>query len=244
MAQCKHHREPRPQRICKPVPRGFTLIELMVAIMVMALLAVLSWRGLDGMSRAQAQTQQRSDQVLALQAGLGQWTSDLNALVQLPQQNAIDWDGRVLRITRNNSVAPAEGIFVAAWTRRADGGSGQWLRWQSPPLRTRGELQEAWAKAALWAQNPGDEEKRKEVAIGPLDDWQIFYFRADAWTNPLSSDAATATAAPQAGAPAAAPGVAAIPDGVRLSITLPQGEALAGKIVLDWVRPTVGGGKS
>ena len=32
--------------------RGFTLIELLVAIAVMALMAILSWRGLDGMSRA------------------------------------------------------------------------------------------------------------------------------------------------------------------------------------------------
>ena len=30
--------------------RGFTLIELLVAITIMALLAVLSWRGLDGMA--------------------------------------------------------------------------------------------------------------------------------------------------------------------------------------------------
>ena len=40
---------------------GFTLIELMVAISIMALMAVLSWRGLDGMTRAQALTSQRSD---------------------------------------------------------------------------------------------------------------------------------------------------------------------------------------
>ena len=36
--------------------RGFTLIELLVAIAVMALIAILSWRGLDGMVRAQEQT--------------------------------------------------------------------------------------------------------------------------------------------------------------------------------------------
>ncbi|MGH6628041.1 MAG: PulJ/GspJ family protein, partial [Burkholderiaceae bacterium] len=47
-------------------PSGFTLIELLVAISVMALLAVLSWRGLDGMARAQAQTRQRADEVLSL----------------------------------------------------------------------------------------------------------------------------------------------------------------------------------
>ena len=42
---------------------GFTLIELMVAIAVMALLAIMSWRGLDGMSRAHEQNRARGDAV-------------------------------------------------------------------------------------------------------------------------------------------------------------------------------------
>ena len=33
--------------------RGFTLIELLVALAAMAVMAGLSWRGLDGMLRAQ-----------------------------------------------------------------------------------------------------------------------------------------------------------------------------------------------
>ena len=50
--------------------RGFTLIELLVAISILAVMAVLSWRGLEGMTRAVAQTRERSDQLLTLQAGL------------------------------------------------------------------------------------------------------------------------------------------------------------------------------
>jgi general secretion pathway protein J len=33
-------------------PRGFTLIELLVAITILAIVAVLGWRGLDGIVRA------------------------------------------------------------------------------------------------------------------------------------------------------------------------------------------------
>ena len=55
--------------------RGFTLIELLVAIAVMALMAMLSWRGLEGMSRAQSQLQIHADDALALQVGLSQWRS-------------------------------------------------------------------------------------------------------------------------------------------------------------------------
>ena len=221
---------------------GFTLIELLVAISIMAVMAVLSWRGLDGMTRAQAQTQQRSDELLTLQAGLAQWAADLDALIQLPQVNAIDWDGRVLRMTRTSAAATADGILVVAWSRRNVDGTGQWLHWQSPPLHARGELMDAWAKAALWGQNPGDEEKKREVVITPLEDWQIFYFRSDAWTNPLSSDGSTTPANPVAAAQGAPN--ASVPDGVRLVLTLPPGQALSGKLTRDWVRPTVGGGKS
>ena len=59
---------------------GFTLIELLVAISLMALMAALAWRGLDGMTRAQSQMRQQADDVLALQAGLVQWGADLDAL--------------------------------------------------------------------------------------------------------------------------------------------------------------------
>ena len=50
-------------------PRGFTLIELLVALSLVAVIAVLSWRGIDAMARAQQSTQQHTDEVLALQAG-------------------------------------------------------------------------------------------------------------------------------------------------------------------------------
>lgn len=223
---------------------GFTLIELMVAIAVMALLAMLSWRGLDGMTRVQSQTQAKTDGVLALQAGLAQWQTDLDALTQQPQItgfNALDYDGQVLRLTRRYAedatvaaagAAVGESIRVVAWSQRDVNGKSQWLRWQSEPLRTRAELLAAWLQAAQWAKSPGDTEKRREVAIAAIDRWQIYYYRNDAWSNALSSaDGATGSAQ------------AALPDGVRLVLTLSAGQALAGNITRDWVRPTLGGGK-
>ena len=146
---------------------GFTLIELLVALAAMALMAGLSWRGLDGMIRAKTQIEQRADAVLALQAGLTQWTADLDALLSLPQTQTLDWDGRGLRIVRRSTARPGDGVLVVAWSRRSINGVDQWLRWQSPPQYTRGELQTAWARAAQWAQNPGDAEKRDEVRITP-----------------------------------------------------------------------------
>ena len=226
--------------------KGFTLIELLVAIGILALMAGISWRGLDGMTRAQTQTQQRADALLTLQAGLAQWGADLDALVQLPQTPALDWDGRGLRLTRRSTAAPGDGLLVVAWARRSIDGSGQWLRWQSPPLTQRADLQAAWAKAGQWAQNPGDEEKRFEVRITPMDQWQVFYFRGSTWSNPLSSDASAPASAlvPGSDTPAPPSPNLTLPDGVRLVLTLPASEALNGTLTRDWVRPTLGGGKS
>ena len=214
---------------------GFTLIELLVAISLMALMTVLSWRGLDGMTRAQAQMQQHSDSVLTLQAGLAQWGADLDAQALQPNTPSLEWDGRALRILRHGTATPGEGLTVVAWSRRTIGDSGQWLRWQSPPVTTRAQLQLAWQKAALWGQNPSDEDRKREVRIVPLDSWQIFYYRGDAWSNPLSSAGAA-----MPGKPADTP---LTPDGVRLVLALAPGQAISGSITRDWLRPGLGGGK-
>ena len=201
----------------------------------MALMALLSWRSIDGMARAQAAVGQRSDQVLTLQAGLAQFKFDLNAMAQTPRVTSLDWDGRVLRLTRL-APNPGDGLQVVAWTRRFDEG-GQWLRWQSPPSRVWTDWQQSWSLAALWAQNPSTDSKKWETAVAPLVDWQIFYFRNNAWSNPLSSEGAASQAGPD---PAAQ---VLLPDGVRLVLNLPPGQGLAGKLTQDWVRPTFGGDK-
>lgn len=227
--------------------RGFTLIELLVAIGILAVMAGLSWRGLDGMARAQTQLQQRADAVLTLQAGLSQWAADLEAMVQLPNTPALDWDGRALRITRRSTASPGDGLLVVAWSRRDIDGTGQWLRWQSPPVQTRGELQTTWARAAQWAQNAGEEDKKLEVRVAAVEEWKVFYFRADAWTNPLSSDGAPPPPPPTVqtpgGGPIAAPAETVLPDGVRLVLKLAPNDAFAGTLTRDWARITLGGGK-
>jgi general secretion pathway protein J len=122
-----------------------------------------------------------------------------------------------------------------------------WLRWQSAPVTTRGDIEQAWQAADLWSQNSSTSDRTREVAVTPLDDWQIFFFRENAWTNPQSSDVTSASIA--AVARTAASGGAPVnptqqPDGVRLVLQLPASQAVAGVITRDWVRPQVGGGKS
>jgi general secretion pathway protein J len=203
---------------------GFTLLELLVALFAMALMAVLGWHGLDAMARARAGTGARAAQSQALQAGLAQWAVDLDALAQLPQAAALEWDGRVLRMVRRGVAGQPDGLRVVGWTGR----QGHWLRWQSPPLATRGEIAAAWQQAGLWALNPGDEERRHEVTVAPLEEWHIYYSREGNWSHPLSGDERTSL----------------VPDGVRLVLVLPPGQAVAGRIVRDWASPKLAGGKS
>ncbi len=272
---------PKPHRVPTALPqRGFTLIELLVALVLMAVMAALSWRGFDAMQRHQSSLALHSQEVLSLQNGLAQWTADLEALETQPGQSSMDWDGRALRLLRRGSQSTGEGLLVVAWAQGQRAQGNVWLRWSSPPLTNRAQMLAAWSQAALWAQNPGDAERLREVVIAPMTGWQIVYFRGGAWSNPLSSaDQVSATAAPpvtgasgvvteppkQEGAAdagkgllgalvSAVPGAAgqaanapaqtkteALPDGVRLVLTLPDGGAISGTLTRDWSRAGLGG---
>ncbi|PUE12161.1 type II secretion system protein J [Limnohabitans sp. T6-20] len=234
-----------------PVQSGFTLIEVLVAIGVMALMALMAWRGLDGMLRTQSSLQSRSDDIRTLQAGLAQWHTDLDHLAELPGTPSWDWDGQVLRLTRRSAEAPPTvasaqtSVQVVAWTWRRDPGrpgGGDWQRWQSAPLTQRQDWQNAWILSQQWGQTPSDAFRTGQVQIHPLAGWQLFVHRGGSWTNPLSSDAVTSVANTTASTNANASGSS--PDGVRLVLNLPPGPSGAGAVTLDWVRPTLSGAPS
>ena len=201
--------------------RGFTLVELLVALLVTALLGLMSWRGLDGMATALQRTRTRTDEVQVLQNGLQQWGTDLDAMATQPT-SAIDWDGKVLRITRTAPAGATPGLQVVAWTLQSKAGVQQWVRWQSPALQTNGDLRKALALATSWAQGAQLDTQSQEVALVPVQDWRIYYYRTDGWSNALSSAEAGNVR----------------PDGVRLELDLAPGKALSGKITRDWVRAT------
>ncbi len=276
--------QPRPNAAPKARRhRGFTLIELLVALVLMAVMAALSWRGFDAMQRNQTSLARHSQEVLSLQNGLAQWTADLEAIETQPGQSSMDWDGRALRLLRRGSQSAGEGLYVVAWAQGQRAQGSVWLRWSSPPLTNRAQMLAAWSQAALWAQNPGDAERLREVVIAPMTGWQIVYFRGGAWSNPLSSaDQVSTSPAPPAAPATAASGVVAevpkqegaadagkgllgalvgavpgaagqaanapaqtkteaLPDGVRLVLTLPDGGAISGTLTRDWARAGLGG---
>jgi general secretion pathway protein J len=243
---------------------------VLVALALMAVLALLSWRGLDSMLRTRDSTGARINAVALAQVSLLQWQADLNAVQALPllmNDAALSWDGRVMRLLRrsgtpvlsedklkqtptpNNAAQAAAasadaGMQVVAWTVR----DGHWWRWQSPDLRLRGDVWQAWQQAGQWGQNPNEDLRRYEARLMPVQSWQLFYFRENAWVNPLSSagnsavpatgnngmPVNTASSANNNPSPLATP----LPDAVQIQLMLDGKDAPdSGKLTLDWVNP-------
>ena len=240
--------------------QGFTLIELLIAITLMAVMAGLGWRGLDGLMRSRDINQTRVDQTAVLQTVLAQWRSDLDHVTAVPSISdaGLAWDGQTLRITRRASTPMADGsdagLWVVAWTRRG----GRWWRWQSPALQNRRSMLEAWTRAERWGKNAGADDQNFETPLVAVDQWQISYFRGNAWTNPLSSASSNAGSVTSN---------SSTPDAIRLVIELRNNvnkqvegqanrsinaaltplalpQAQQGRLSIDWIRPNFSNNKS
>jgi len=62
--------------------RGFTLVELLVAISILAIVAVLGWRGLDGIVRARMALTQQMETTRGMQLAFAQMQSDCEHIAQ------------------------------------------------------------------------------------------------------------------------------------------------------------------
>jgi general secretion pathway protein J len=85
------------------LPRGFTLVELLVAVAVLAIVAVLGWRGLDGIIRSRQALTEQMDQTRGLQLAFAQLQSDLEHLApraQLRQREQLLADATHLTMVR------------------------------------------------------------------------------------------------------------------------------------------------
>lgn len=211
---------------------GFTLIEVLVALSLLAVLAVMSWGGLDGMMRTQQVTLEHQSDTLSAQVGLAQWTLDLDQLADNPYLYPLAWEGQTLRLLRRTGPAQPEGLLVVAWRLERSAGPdqpGRWMRWQSEPLRERQALLQAWRDALSPA--PGAAGAGSTADLLPLSSWQVLFYRAGAWGP--ASPPAPGTAPPRPERP-----LGEWPEGVRLQLQLPPGQLLSGALQSDWFNPT------
>ena len=207
--------------------RGFTLIEVLVAVVIMAIMSLMAWQGVDGIVRARESNQERLELTLRLETVIAQWEQDLASLQETTAVPALTCDGQSVRITRRTEG----GMQVVAWSLRPDNTTAMWQRWAGPPVTTTTALQEMWLRSQ---QFQGGEPGQLKALTG-LDQWQVYFFQGNAWANCQSTGNVPGAGGAAGGAGGAAPsgGRQALPSGVRLVLAFAPGSGLNGSLVRD-----------
>ncbi len=191
---------------------GFTRVEVLVALLAMAVMAAMAWQGIDGIARARSTSEGHVDRTLRLNSVIAQWEQDLEALHDTRLVPALRFDGSSLRLTRRSE----RGVLVVVWSLRETG----WLRWTSPPASTASALQDHWLQA-LQLQ-AGDAGQLR--AVEGVSRWQLYYYRGNAWTNAQSSADAAGTESQVR---------ELLPAGVRLVLSFAPGSGFDGALTRD-----------
>ena len=215
----------------RPRPRtaaaGFTLVEVLVALMVMAIMAVMAWQGVDGIVRARDSNQERLERSLRLNNVISQWEQDLAAVQETAVvPSALSFDGASLRLVRRTPG----GLQLVVWSLLPDSGAKEagvntWLRWAGPAVTTRGGLQDSWLRSQ---QFQGNESGQLRTLSG-VAQWQVYFFIGNAWSNAQSTGNVEL---PAAGASAAAQRTL-LPSGVRLVLSFAPGSGNGGSLIRD-----------
>jgi general secretion pathway protein J len=169
--------------------RGFTLIELLVAITILAIVAVLGWRGLDGIVRARVALNADLDQTRGLQLAFAQMQSDCGNIATTAVVG-----NRPLVAAQDGSLTLVRMVFaenqpsrlqVVAYRLR----DGILTRRESVPTRELKELDDAWAVAA------GDRDTAQPVVLqADVDQMAIRSWASDGkgWRNGVDNTAQNA----------------------------------------------------
>jgi general secretion pathway protein J len=236
---------------------GFTLVEVLVALLIMAVMAVMAWQGVDGIARSRTISQSRMEQTLRLNTVIAQWDQDLTSIQDTTVVPlSLSCDGTSVRLTRRTP----DGLQVVAWSARSDDSGQSWVRWASPPATTVAALQDDWLRSLqLQGNEPGSLR-----ALTGLSGWKVYFYQGNAWANCQSTgdlaaspsagaaQSATPSAAPSAAAsgaangagngaanPASAPAAAvvpartALPQGVRIVLSFAPGSGIEGDLTRD-----------
>jgi general secretion pathway protein J len=214
--------------------KGFTLVEVLVAIALLALMTGMAWRGIDGLLRAREAGEQSVARSSRLQTVVAQWERDLTELQDSQVVPALDYDGRAIRFTRR---AP-EGLQVVVWWVEEN----RLWRWASAPVTGQPALLAAHQRS----QQTSTLMPQALATLSGVTGWQIAYFRLNAWTNAMSSadleassGSPKAPAPPGAGASAPPPGDprATLPAGIRLRLEFGEGSGFGGPLLHQTLVP-------
>ncbi|MEO8838552.1 MAG: prepilin-type N-terminal cleavage/methylation domain-containing protein [Herbaspirillum sp.] len=204
--------------------RGFTLIELLVAISILAMVAVLGWRGLDGIVRARLALNHELAQTRGMQLTFAQLQSDCSRLTSasvVANRQVLALDENRLIMIRNVYADDQPARVQIVLYRLRD---GVLSRQESAATRDLSELD------ALW--QAGLEDKIPNPAIALQSDVALFSMRT--WDARRPGWQKNANLVPTSANPAVA-AVAAIqsgPIGLEVSLQLHSQSASMIKIFL------------
>jgi general secretion pathway protein J len=209
-------RSPRPAAPSRAsVARGFTLLELLVAISVLAIVSMIAWRGLESLVATRERLQPEGEEVRAMLTAFGQLERDL-AQVAMPEFFALSAPpvsvrssphGPVLEIVR--IAASGEDVATRLQTVFYRLDEGALLRQATPPAQ------------ALAVQ---DAESMHNVRLlGQVGAIHVRVWRdGQGWIDPIAAAAAgVAPLPPPQGIP---PLRAAIPPGIEFVIERADGK--------------------
>jgi general secretion pathway protein J len=188
--------------------RGFTLVELLVAISILALVAVLGWRGLDSIVRARVALTDQMETTRGMQLAFAQMQSDLEHIA-----GAEIVDRRPFLLTGDDRITLVRTVFNENEPSRLQVVSyrvvnGNLMRRESAPTRDLTQLDMLWNAAVT------DADTTPPVALQPgVTGMAVQTWQNNGWRQ------GTAPPPGAANAPANAAVVAALaPTGLQVAL--------------------------
>jgi general secretion pathway protein J len=197
-------------------PRGFTLLELLVAITVLSIVSMIAWRGLDSLVATRERLEPEADDVRSLLTAFGQMERDLTqvtnpaflGLTTSPLNIGVADGGQVIELERVASpVADRATEVQTVFYRVVD---GMLVRQATPPLP-------AFERAN--AENFETARLMGQVQSIAVRVWQV----PTGWVSPFNPDASgTLSTGTQPTQPSARS--SAVPPGIEVTVLRTDGK--------------------
>lgn len=207
--------------------RGFTLVELLVAISVMAIVAVLGWRGLDSIVRARVALNSDLGQTRGLQLAFAQMQSDASHIA-----GTADIGGRQVLAADADRLTLVRTVFAENQPSRVQVISyrlrdGVLTRRESVATRDLRELDTSWMAALADTDTGPAVALQSDVSVMAVRSWST---EAMAWRTGTNN---AANPSPQ-GAPGTPPQTvgAETATGIEVSLRLRGSDADLVKVFL------------
>lgn len=196
---------------------GFTLVELLVAIGILAMVAVLGWRGLDGIVRARVALTQDMETTRGMQLAFAQMQNDCeNAAGSdiMRGRPTLLWDADRLTLVRKVFVEHEPSRLQVIGYRLVN---GQLIRRESPGTRDLAQVEQLWQ--AIASDAPAANSPSVVLQVGVLG-MQIQGWQNNAWRNePTAVGGNAGQSLPDGGTPPVA-GRSPEPTGVQVALTV------------------------